>query len=416
MNDVFRILPVLFCAAQVCSAQIKMTPVREKISLFEKTVDSLDLRQKIYLNQTTFGSVTVKRWADFSFSEFHNDADFESAQFKGKVDLGNCSFLGLALFIKAGFQDELVCEGSNFGEDALFENALFFGVTDFISDSFYRRAFFSGAAFGNYTRFDKTVFKGVGNFQFSTFSQDVSFQHISVPGSLDFNNCAFLGNLDFSNVQNISTRIDLTVAKTTLRPENPIRTKRGINLTNSDISKFKIDYSRFYLIFDSTAGFEYRSNVYQALLNTFKNDGYSESYELLDKEYRTFVYVHKDEKWLRRLDKYWWDFGYSKYYIFYWIMGLVVMFTTINVFVYPFLNKDVYQINDIKDGYLLRQPKMILKRFYYSLIYTSILFFSLSVKLDNIKYDYWYWVLYVFVIYLSGLICVAYLANFIITK
>lgn len=410
------LLALLFLSGLTYSAhsQLKVTKVTREVNFYHSRLDSVDLQQRDFYNYVNFANAIIKKKTNFFLCKFLSKADFGSTGFWGPVEISNTNFNDLAYFLRANFADQAHFIGTNFNGEAMFEGAEFVKDVHFIADTFKVRAAFLNCRFKGFTEFQQCSFKGKTSFTDSRFYDDVSFKEAAFWGPINFTNAIFYKSLDFSNIQNITNRIDLTVIKTELTPNTKV--KRGINLTNTDISKFKLDYSLFYLIFDTTATFEYRSNVYQSLLNNFKNDGYTESYELLDKEYKTFLYNHKQEKFFLWLDKYWWGFGYSKYFIFYWILGFIATFTFINLFFYPYLNKEVYKVGNVKTFYLFRTPKKILSVFYYSLVYTAVLFFSLSVKLENLKYKYWIAVIYIFLIYISGIVCIAYLANFVITK
>lgn len=394
-------------------AQLKLTIV-QKENFYGRKLGHLKRSQ--YIFEDTFNAADSEiDTAAFSLSEFYKTADFVSTKFKGRADIDNARFQGLADFMRATFkgranfggtkfEDEFVAEGSAFHDAALFFNTEFRGRTNFLICHFTGPAHFTDATFASRISFGNAIFE-----------KGVSFKGTRVSGELVFTNTVFLDDVDFSNITTIANRIDLTVIKTdTIERQNKVR--RGINLTNSDISKFKIDYSLFYLKFDPSATSEYRSNAYQSLLNTFKLDGYNDSYELLDKEFKSFTYAKKDAWFIHALDKYWWDYGYAKHYVFYWTFFLVGMFTILNFFFYPFLQRSVYKINNINDHFASSKWIAYLSRAYYSLVYTSVLFFSISVKLDNLKYRHWYAVAYIFVIYVLGIICLAYIANFVITK
>jgi len=408
------LLPILFLTADA-PAQIKMTRVDTPFSRFGQTLASIDLHQHVFLRYFNLANTKIFNNTDLSICQFYGTADFAAAHFSGTADFGNTDFYRLGLFLRDTFSQEARFLGVNFRDEGNFEGAYFKNEAHFVGDSFLLRTVFLHTEFLKFADFNASYFKGRCLFNNSVFHGDISFNGSFLPGEMDFSSTVFLGNLDFSNITNVGSRIDLTVARTDTGQGYP-KPRRGINLTNSDISRFKLDYTRFYLVFDDSASFEYRSNVYQSLLNNFKNDGYTESHELLDKEYRTFQYNHKGNHFLRWLDEHWWDFGYSKNYIFIWIFLFVAFFTLLNFFLYPFLNKEVYTVNDVKGDYPFRKWKKLPSRLYYALVYTSVLFFSLSVKLENLQYRRWYGVLYIFIIYLLGIVCLAYTANFILQK
>jgi hypothetical protein len=64
---------------------------------------------------------------------------------------------------------------------------------------------------------------------------------------------------------------------------------------------------------------------------------------------------------------------------------------------------------------------IFLKRIPMSVFYTSIIFFVISIDLKKLKYKEnltgfkWLWLFYFGVIYISGLVCMGYLANFVLT-
>jgi len=361
-------------------------------------------------------NLSISQSTNFSNCHFRSNTNFSSINFRDSVVFQNNGFDQTFYSSTDTFRGPLDFSGNHFRGLMFFERNYFKNEGKFLMDSFFGGSLFRGSQFYGPANFSVCYFKSLCSFQNCIFFNDASFTDLSVPGLLDFTNATFMGNVDFSKNHNISSRIDLTLIRTDTGRESTVKKRRGLNLTNSDVSKFKLDYSRFYLIFDTSASFEYRSNVYQSMLNIFKNEGYTESYELLDKDYKAALYDHKGDHFRGWLDKYWWDFGYSRHYIFYWTFGFLFFFTIVNMFFYPFLNREVYSIKDVQDKFIYRRARWVGRRFYYSLVYTSIIFFSLSVKLDRLRYRYWGGVIYIFIIYVLGLICIAYMANFLITR
>jgi hypothetical protein len=56
------------------------------------------------------------------------------------------------------------------------------------------------------------------------------------------------------------------------------------------------------------------------------------------------------------------------------------------------------------------------ERLWYSFIYTANIFFPVFLKVENLKYKNKLATLYVMVVYAAGLICIGYIANFVIQK
>lgn len=407
------LITLLIVHVGTLQAQLRFTEVYQDTTLFGKTLGHVDLNQFIFHQSFNIAEASVQS-ASFNLTEFRGIGDFGSTTFTGRADIDNARFWDIANFLRSNFNDRANFGGTKFQGEAIFDGTEFRQDALFFNCEFHSYTNFSIARFLRYTAFDNSAFAGRTSFNSVIFAEGASFKGVSVADELLFNNAVFLSDIDFSNIKNIDRRIDLTVVNTDTIQDG-IKTRRGINLTNSDIAKFKIDYSLFYLQFDSSATFEYRSNVYQTLMNTFKLDGYTESYEILDKEYKEFVYVNKNAWLTSSIDKYWWDFGYAKHYVFYWIFAFVFSFTAINFFIFPFLQNHVYRVNNIETNFRSKRWNLPL-RLYYSLVYTSVLFFSLSVKLDNLKYKHPASVAYIFLIYILGIICLAYAANFVITK
>ena len=67
------------------------------------------------------------------------------------------------------------------------------------------------------------------------------------------------------------------------------------------------------------SGYEIKANVYEELLANQKTEGSTQSYEILDKEYREFQYTDSESQYpqwwghtLNWIDKNWWGYGYDK--------------------------------------------------------------------------------------------------------
>jgi hypothetical protein len=107
----------------------------------------------------------------------------------------------------------------------------------------------------------------------------------------------------------------------------------------------------------------------------------------------------------------WWDFGYGKEYVFAWIGISLLVFSFINSFWLPTLNEHVYEVFkpadiDKKPGYR--------NRLWQSVIYTGNIFFRLTLDRDCMKFEKFWPTLYFFVVYVLGVLCLGYLANFIL--
>jgi len=131
--------------------------------------------------------------------------------------------------------------------------------------------------------------------------------------------------------------------------------------------------------------------------------------------------------WYKWILKYWWNFGYNKEYILTWTPLLFLLFLIINVFIIKTLNGNVYKIKSIPNSFpsfvwnfrnvrIKENLKLIGGRLWYSTVYTAAIFFKVTLQVENFKFKHKLGTIYLVLIYIVGLICIAYLVNFIIQK
>jgi hypothetical protein len=203
-----------------------------------------------------------------------------------------------------------------------------------------------------------------------------------------------------------------------------------IYLNKTDLSKLHLDYIHFKLLFfdpkdrthqDSSSD-EDKEIVYEGLLHNFQAAGQSDSYEILDVEYRTWLWGKKmgQLKWLPDPRRWWWYYGFRKEWVFFWALFFVGFFSVINYYRLNDLNQNVYQLADIpvlpKLGSEPFSWKRAKTRFWYSIVYTSSIFFRLTINVDKIRFNRAAAAFYILVIYVLGVVCLAYMANFVIQK
>lgn len=187
-----------------------------------------------------------------------------------------------------------------------------------------------------------------------------------------------------------------------------------IYFQDCDITKFKIDYIHFKLGFFSGCSTEDKEKSYEILLNNFKTSGQLESYRLLDIEYQDFKYKSHWYSWpLSWINKFWWNYGYTKSMVFFWTAVFLLIFTPITYIKLNYLNHEVYQMKNIPKMYPTTKKSV---KWWYSFIYTSSIFFRLTLKLDDVKFQHRSWTIYILLVYTLGIICLAYMANFVLQK
>ena len=428
------------------NVDIKDTSYKEELNHLDCTIDNLTLHQ--FLMNGDMKKITFQKTVDFTGSTFTHAANWGSVIFSDTTLFDRVTFSDTASFVQAIFSKNTSFSGTKFLRQAFFDNGIFLGAADF-----------DGAKFSDTVSFNEVTFSKHANFVMSHFSRGAHFDYAKFPEGADFINAKFdsksclslmhltLGDssdfrffdtllpdtIYFSDNSLIKKEIDFSHANFTdesrydykLNQPKPIL----IYLYNADIAKLRLDYTHFKLLLpDSTIvtgepqkfiSPDEKASIYEALLNNFKTNGQTESYKLLDVEYQQFKWKHSWTHWIPCIPKYWWNFGYDKDYIFGWTFLLLFVFTCFTFIYIHSLNTKVYAMEKIPTNPTW-EKKLSFKdfgnRLWYSFMYTSTVFFMLSLKIENVQFKEKRGTFYLVTVYLVGLVCIAYVANFILQK
>ncbi len=343
-------------------------------------------------------------------------AHFNSATFTQMVFLDSVEFEKMTSFSSAVFNE---------GTEAL--NASFKDYCDFTSTTFSKGADFTGSKFKELTDFSGSIFNNTIDFSQVQFPKKSSFTSLQLTPTTQiiFSGASLPDTMDFSfNTQKLISQIDLTAA---IFPDTGDQRDKlhYLILYKTDISQFHLDYFHFRLLIPETIKVpddsvkhrisdDEKESMYEGLLNNFNLHGQKESYRRLDIEYQYFKYYRKwwtvPVYWAYRA---WWNFGYDKEWVFLWTFFFALLFTTINYFFLEKLNEYVFSMDKMPAEYDSLSKH---RKYWYSFVYTSIIFFKVTLNTDKLKFDHIWGTLYVMLIYASGLVCLAYIANFIIQK
>ncbi|MET3982117.1 hypothetical protein ABIB62_004730 [Mucilaginibacter sp. UYP25] len=152
------------------------------------------------------------------------------------------------------------------------------------------------------------------------------------------------------------------------------------------------------------------SSMYEKVLKNFEGEGQRTSYKTLDIEYKTYR-----GDWLAH---YWNCYGYHKEWVFYWAGIFMFIFTCITVFKLKALN-EIYRFSYIDVAVTKLKPKKScagqLKGWGYAFVYTASIFFPLSLEFKSLQLKN-LWVVYVLLVYVIGVLCLGYMAGFILQK
>lgn len=402
--------------------------------IFDSIVDFSDIK---FYSKSDFTRAQFKLTTVFNRAQFYSDVSFHQSKFFSTVDFVFANFDSVADFARTPFYYNANFRFANFNFVTFFSGAHFYSFANFRQTNFFSGSGFLGAVFDSTVIFSEANFRETANFQLAQFHGDVNF-HMSkfdlyaifagaqFYSSVDFSGAQLPMLIDMSDVRIINKEIDFTGSK--------VNEKYGtckIYLINSNIDKIKFRYSRFELDFHNVIDPDVITSVYDKLLAKQQKEGFISSYEKLDKEYKEFKYkqgIGYNKTWgliLNWLDKYWWGYGYDKELIIRNTFFLFLLFTILNWIGYSHMLQKVYEnpkLMELRNNLRYKNKLIIyLKIFPQSAFYTGLIFFGIKFNINNLKYkenlSNWgiFNLVYFFLIYLSGLVCLGYLVNFILS-
>ena len=391
----------------------------------EKNGDSVLLDQNRYLDGTIFGKDSDVGNYKLN-SIFKNGSD--QPEFPDTLDFRKGGFIECVNFMRT-----VQSYGDFFCFD--FENSVFFKDCDF------QNLNFMGAHIPDAITFEGGQIKQKMNFSCLKFdsSSRFVFDDIYLPDTIDFSeNKKIFHEINFLESSFLNTTVffpgDLVDSQGIKESKKFYATGKMhyICLIGTDISNVKIDYINFKLYFNEFHSFskkivtdEEKKIVYEALLKKFKDNGQLNSYELLDIEYHDFLWKCYPGfyNWLRWIPKLWNNYGYSKGRVFGWALIFLFAFTILTFLSIDRLNKSVYRIENIPFFAPLGTYKktsnsyrLYKRRLWYSLVYTASIFFLLTLKIEKIKFENKKGVIYLVAVYMIGILCLGYMANFVLQK
>ena len=361
-----------------------------------------------------FRNSKFEQFADFYKLKSNYSIIFRDAIFNSKANFFKCEFNKVG-FEKTKFNSNVQLNSSIFSSETSFQFVDFAAEANFSYSKFKSEVSFIGANFYSSVSFQTTEFNSLVSFSSATFNDDICFYGTTLPHILDFSYCK------------IKCEIDLTCARI-----NKNYNVCEINLINSDIEKIKFRYKRFKLYLPDTLDIDVKRNIYEQVLKKQNEEGYLQSYEILDKEYKRFVYIesHKYSLFIGYLLDYinliWWDYGYSKILILRNTLILFLLFSFINSFVLKRMIINVYRIPKFEFYISELNHKLSLysisQKLFLSMYYTGIIFFGVKIDLKALRFieNSKGWkvlnLIYFFTIYCAGFICLGYLANYILSQ
>lgn len=194
-----------------------------------------------------------------------------------------------------------------------------------------------------------------------------------------------------------------------------------LDILGCDVSRIKFDFSNFDLLIDKSISEQSRLNFYRRLLRNQEQNDFKEGYARLDTLYRNANLRNKFNV-QDYFSKIWWNYGYDKGLIFIWTGILFSIFFIVNLFAFAYLNDKVYILENLKARAILERREArqwYLKgwyRFWFSLLYSLIIFFGLKIDMDKMRFSNIFWVVYIYTFYVLGLVCLVFIGNYFLFK
>lgn len=445
-------------------------------SFIGASFDSTSYFSSAYFDSTSaFMGTNFNSGCFFSNAVFHSPCIFSGAHFLNETEFSNVQFRSLSNFSYTHFDSTVLFSGAEF-HYTIFNNAEFRSKCAFNEAKFYSTTDFTSAHFYSSVNFSKANFDSIVNFSEVQFNKDVNFTEahfkhnanlvlakIKVGDNInfDFSHCVLPDTIDFSHNPTIFSGTQAIIDFTLADSLNGIRyaaTKRNtwqilkhtakmffypndttgifkkhrINLYNTDVSKIRIDYDHFVFYASENENkdsvktkipTDIVESIYEGLLKNFLDRGQMDSYKRLDIDYKRYKAGLEPGEF--SWEEFWWRFGYEKWRIFIHSIFLILLFSIINFFFIDQLNNKtsgIYYIQlvpefsrDLFSNY--NRYQRFFRRCWTSLLYTSIIFFLLTLKIDKIRFSRSVLgIIWVIVIHISGLICIGFMANWILHR
>lgn len=199
-----------------------------------------------------------------------------------------------------------------------------------------------------------------------------------------------------------------------------------LNLAEVDLKKLDFPLGLTDVRIDSRQDYTHQAELYQTLLKLYQENGYTEKYEIYDKEFQEIKYLYNHHPILNFFDKYWWDYGYAKARVLFLSFFIFLIFTLLNLLCYDKLQEvywpDKFRDHDLSltERYAGNDQRVLAKKMFKKsmsvILYTGFLFWGLRFEIKDIALKNRYVVLLVILQYITGVVCLAFIAHFILSR
>lgn len=250
----------------------------------------------------------------------------------------------------------------------------------------------------------ESKFMESADFSYSEFFDSLVFTNTAFYDELKLKHCKLPTAIRFDKVDLRGERkVDFSGSR--LQDENA---KCKLVLRETDVSNMVLPYNLFEFEFREPTNFEKQEQAYEVTIKNCLDAGMLESAQEWDIELSKLRNVRKYGFFGHignLINTIWWNFGYDKLWVWFWMLGFFAVFFTIN---YRFLDEmtDVYHDEEVIGSFLKEsktKARAIKKhRSMLALVFTSTIFFNFKLAISALDFRYPGRVSYIFLVYVIG--------------
>ncbi len=214
----------------------------------------VNLNGAIFERSVSFADAEFQLPAKFGRAHFQGDVSFEGAKFQGQAIFDDAVFDGAAIFDRAEFLKERngpLSHGAKFQrtrfiDKAEFRSAVFIGTADFSKVQFAGSARFDEARFTADAMFENAVFSASASYNASQFLGNAAFKGSQFTGEARFAEASFKGECAFEQSQFWGdasfrdARFEKDALFAGMRVEGSARFRGGIFATGANFSESRL--------------------------------------------------------------------------------------------------------------------------------------------------------------------------------
>lgn len=300
-----------------------------------------------------------------------------------------------------------------------FRSRAYFGSSTFTSSRFPANHFENNVIFRNVNFEDRVIFEN------SAFRKNLTFVKCNFTGEPYFGRCLapdtlFLMEVDFSQ---LTQDVDLGRFESK-KSRNGELLKTIVVLDHTNIDKVTMDYSKFKLGFLHDVSYQQKVSVFQQVVKNCRDSGLEDSAVGFDKDLQQLTIIEKFgpmAPFFIWWQDHWSGFGYERVKIFQNTLIHFFILYVLVIAVFPGIVRAYSPVDyrglNVKSTFTSNQFRHWVARLKVGLIYTALLFFGWKMNHAEVRFHDNFWLsLLVYLIYIVGLIHLAYLAAFILGR